>query len=639
MATITMQGIAALARVKRPVVSTWRRRFANGPARFPDPVDAGALTFDAEEVARWLVQTGHGNNADAEVEAHLHSTTFSWAQEHLPDVSALLLLSHVTGVLARELDEFSALSASYDHGLDSVLDDADVSAALREGNLCETADLLAEAAFSPGVALLELHEAALATDSFWRPEALTQGAYGFLGGALATPAAGMTQVRVSSYASIPLATSLARQMASDEGVSFRFPESATCPAPAQLAQRLLAARVQATTDDADGPVLWLHADTSTRDEEQFFDGVEDVLLSVTPKDHLVVIGPAQFMMDEAHAVRRRSLLLPQLDQVEPLRFVAELPRACSRFHPRRRLALWVFGAPKSAWTVVADLVNAQLGAPSAESLGGDILAALSGGDSVRSRAFSCAQIRATDRLVRMDSLNLVANQQLGVTGGERLARIWELDHDGWADGFFVNEDGRTPQVSLPQAIEQGLLLDLPGARLPADLVGCLEPGGAPVLGTAELQGSVETQRGINRLDLERVAPQAQLTQPGDVVYTAGAAPAAVIHFEGGCVIQAPARVLRCRTDVEGDRVLSPHIVALDVPRQVSPNRRLWLLRTVSPKEALQIDAVATAADSRLEALRQQLRDLEEVRTEMLDGLGDGTLVAGFVDQYGSPVDE
>ena len=68
MATITMQGIADLAGVKRPVVSMWRKRFADSGNPFPAPLDNAKLKFDATEVGQWLRGTGHGNNPDAHLE-------------------------------------------------------------------------------------------------------------------------------------------------------------------------------------------------------------------------------------------------------------------------------------------------------------------------------------------------------------------------------------------------------------------------------------------------------------------------------------------------------------------------------------------------------------------------------------------
>jgi len=51
---VSMQGIADLAHVRRPVVSMWRRRFREGQDAFPKPTrgDRPGLMFDASEVTR-----------------------------------------------------------------------------------------------------------------------------------------------------------------------------------------------------------------------------------------------------------------------------------------------------------------------------------------------------------------------------------------------------------------------------------------------------------------------------------------------------------------------------------------------------------------------------------------------------------
>ncbi|WP_434080518.1 hypothetical protein [Sanguibacter sp. Z1732] len=59
-ALLSMSGIARLAKVRRPVVTIWRRRKAQGPDPFPAPVNPGhpELQFDATEIAAWLTRTG-----------------------------------------------------------------------------------------------------------------------------------------------------------------------------------------------------------------------------------------------------------------------------------------------------------------------------------------------------------------------------------------------------------------------------------------------------------------------------------------------------------------------------------------------------------------------------------------------------
>ncbi|WP_051722631.1 hypothetical protein [Streptomyces albus] len=64
-----MSEIAAFARVKRPVVSTWRRRHPDFPAAVSE--NAGRLLFDGVQVAEWLVASGLGNADATELRSEL----------------------------------------------------------------------------------------------------------------------------------------------------------------------------------------------------------------------------------------------------------------------------------------------------------------------------------------------------------------------------------------------------------------------------------------------------------------------------------------------------------------------------------------------------------------------------------------
>ena len=71
--TLTLQDIADLARVRRPVVSMWRSRpLVRGRLMpFPNPVDvpSGMERFRREDIVEWLQRTGRGNNTEASLDA------------------------------------------------------------------------------------------------------------------------------------------------------------------------------------------------------------------------------------------------------------------------------------------------------------------------------------------------------------------------------------------------------------------------------------------------------------------------------------------------------------------------------------------------------------------------------------------
>lgn len=66
---VSMSDIAAFARVKRPVVSTWRRRHPDFPAAVSE--SSGRPLFDGTGVTEWLIASGLGNAAPAELRSEL----------------------------------------------------------------------------------------------------------------------------------------------------------------------------------------------------------------------------------------------------------------------------------------------------------------------------------------------------------------------------------------------------------------------------------------------------------------------------------------------------------------------------------------------------------------------------------------
>jgi hypothetical protein len=101
IALVTMTDIAAMAKVRRPVVSTWRRRYAD----FPQPVAAPGASprFHGREVVDWLVSTGLGkaDAGDLRAELALHTlvSAADWfgPRELVETISALLCLRHFAG--------------------------------------------------------------------------------------------------------------------------------------------------------------------------------------------------------------------------------------------------------------------------------------------------------------------------------------------------------------------------------------------------------------------------------------------------------------------------------------------------------------------------------------------------------------
>src|SRR5690242_18009518 len=66
---ISMSEIAVFARVKRPVVSTWRRRHPDFPSAVSE--SAGRPLFDGEQLVEWLITSGLGNVDAQELQSEL----------------------------------------------------------------------------------------------------------------------------------------------------------------------------------------------------------------------------------------------------------------------------------------------------------------------------------------------------------------------------------------------------------------------------------------------------------------------------------------------------------------------------------------------------------------------------------------
>lgn len=99
---VSMPEIAALAKVRRPVVSTWRRRYANFPPAVED--SSGRPLFDGRQVADWLITTGLGNTDPAQLRSEValfgiaaQRSRFSpWQLTQI--AGSLLCLRHLDGV-------------------------------------------------------------------------------------------------------------------------------------------------------------------------------------------------------------------------------------------------------------------------------------------------------------------------------------------------------------------------------------------------------------------------------------------------------------------------------------------------------------------------------------------------------------
>lgn len=640
-----MQAIADLTRVQREVVTMWRRRATGSPHPFPEPLSGVELRFDAAEVAAWLRITGRGNNPEAHLEVRLHSSGFNSLLDDVEAASTLLLLYDVLGGPIGDLDPAEVTQNVAEYGLGHLMAIGELPVLLERRNLVHAVDDLAEAAYSGRNLLNRLVETFAGPRGPWAGEALTSPGAALVADVIREILDGSPR-RIDPHGSggLLLATAAAAHLGDSAQPAFGIAGEVQQTDTMRAACRLLAAHagpdavVQLPSDDAVEPHLALLLEQQISEPRSFFDQIDSLVLDLGPADAAVVIGPAELLIeqpaDQDAQASRAELLSATSDHRAPLRYAARLPKGLSRFAGRRRLALWVFGTAEphagTDWTVYGEHADTALDTASRSAIASDVAATLTGGTALATHAFLRSTRLATSAYLRRSDLVLPPFARPVRTGGESLARIWELDDGLLGDAIALqgtDADGVDPTVSWPSLIP-GLAIDIRGTRLPVEAIGTPQPGSAGVIGPDEVRDpSLRGRRAIDRLVLEKAAPRTAFTEPGDVVFTAEGGVAAFVDVDGGHVLQAPVRALRCTGRSTAGRTLHPHVAATDIDSQQGRDRRTWRLRTV-PTDALPaLDAAVQRFETRRAHLKHQLAALESLEDDLVQALAAGTLAA------------
>lgn len=635
--TLSMQAIADLAQVKRPVVSLWRSRYAESDAPFPSPVQIDPLRFDASEVGNWLERTGRGNNREAPAENPLHADLRERLFAAVDDTSALLLLAHLLGEPLYDYYPEDLPEVVSDWSIGPVLSVQDVESAVARGSISKI-DTLVEAAFSASATLDLLVASFGDRDGAWASEALTLPARRLVGTVLAElfrDRRGRRIVPAGPGGMMLLDAVLSEFTEQDNPVVDYRADALSTPADRAAWRRLIARGIDISPymEDRDPlpitleEVSYLHAFQWQAPDAhaEFFSCVEDIVMGLGPDDVLAVVGPASAMIDANAATKRRRLLAPREGHCAPLRYSAELPKGMSRFGGRRRLALWVFAPSMVEGTVVGTHAGQNLDTVLASTLAADVVVSTSDRKNIFSHAFRTSRVLATEKFVAQDVLTSGAELPETTPGGDLLAQVWELQGDVLDGVTLESSDANAHRVGFTTASKR-FGKDLPGHRIPAGELTRPGPGAVVVWGASEIRstGAVDS-RAINRLTLESVAPQAQFTEPGDVVYvTARGAPAAMVDRDGGHVVEYPARVFRCGAPDDGLQLL-PEVVAADINAEQRKDRKSWQLRLTPTDRAPTVTETVTRLEQRRDELYEQLARLDELKTTLINGLSSGAL--------------
>ncbi|MGH3396962.1 MAG: hypothetical protein ACRDPO_19960, partial [Streptosporangiaceae bacterium] len=553
---MTMAEIAALARVRRPVVTTWRRRHPD----FPAPVDSDPLTplFDTRQVAGWLIATGRDPVGRIEADLRLYELASLGADLAPPDLVALL--TALVCLQDQDGEDLDATSAGVREDLlrrAARLDPHDMCLRSEIGLLPTDAaplaggvDDLIETAWGPKQALEQI----LAAGHRFRiagPYART------IAPSLARLIAQLSSARERSLERTvvvcdpaagagELLAAVADAVGPDHELVFQAAEADRYLA--RLTGRRMAVHGVGWTDlnlavAATVPEDWDDPDVivtqipylpgETRSPQQVVEQLEDISARLAPGCTAVVLGPADVLAGDlkpySPAERARAKLL-STGMVEA---VIRLPGGLIPFRPGYDVALWVltsaYQSPYRGRVLLADVSGHELTDNVIADLAEDVVTWRRDGYEPRAhtRVFS-TQVLVSALVDEPGPLTARPGPRTGSrrTAAATVGRVTELEaalDQAASDiarprpliraGAAAGNRGRLHDFqTVGDLTRKGRLLAIPGTRLRGIPAGT--DGHHDVLGPAEVLG--RARRGTRRIDRVALAsiPRARLTEPG-----------------------------------------------------------------------------------------------------------------------------
>lgn len=623
---IGLRGISTLAGVSRSTVSTWRTRFgAESPTPFPAPVagSSNQPTFNALEVAQWLIDTSHGFNNDAVADAPFHSALFDQVMAKPKDAAVLL----------------------------ERWDTEQVGETTFEKCIAQ----LVEAAFGPGPVLNKIYNRLLVDHL----EKLHDNAISVLASALRdiVAAQGSAHPRrrptIYPWGTESLQVVVSLTCSHQDELPFdlvaqketREDTLLTAVAWSNLRARNVAALRECPNHAI---VLGVWPTIEATNVGKFFDDLEDRLMDLAPEGAAIIIAPAELLLGKQSQSKKRSDFLADVESgyLAPLRYSARLPRTWAVNRGQRQLAVWIFKRPvppsqPDFLVTVAELSG--LRKSHYPQFVSDIVTVALDADEMTKHVFlNARQVRAAEAL-RKDQLALESWTSKIATQPRMLGELLSLaDQAGFQiPEEYALEDSGTEEPSLRRyswkRATQGKdrVVDvLPGVRIADAEFGDEGPGTVAAFGLQELSGQVKVGgRRIDRLRLEELNPRARLTEPGDVVFANKQHVMAMIDREGGHVVQTPARIARCRTTRGRShqllaKVTTPFFVARAINSAAVKDSTSWSVTVVEAKQLKVFNTLHQQAEQHRSALVKQLAALEVFERKISEALASDSIRAG-----------
>ncbi|SDB80287.1 hypothetical protein GA0111570_10273 [Raineyella antarctica] len=636
---MTLQDIAELAHVQRPVVSMWRKRGTPaiafpGARRDPD----GQERFAVDDVVAYLEATGRGNNPEVRADAAAYAMWSGTAAEReatAQALSALLTLRKLVGHPLQDLDAEEILDLADEADPDDDFLLAELESRTDLVRDAATAEALVEAAWD-----VERAHARVLDERFraaWRP--LADSAVSPSARALVRALIGALARDLGEDCPVTDPTGCGADLlleaveGGDHPVLLRSGEGDV----ARLTQRLLAlaGRRYGLVRPGEAwaglePVVHLltlpAADDLDAAPDRLWDLVDELDLQLAPGQRGLVLAPAALLTDplpEPQEVRRDQLL-----RSGRVRVAVRLPAGLRTSRPREHLAFWVLADPDTDTlaerrTGIADLAELALDAPTVSGLVDDVLACLHGIEAARRRSWAhLAWLPTADLVARRGSLVAGVRHSTVVPRGvaDRVLEVrTALEAAGLAGRVSVEaapDEARTRGVTLGAALDRGHLRHLPGQRLE---LADLPAGQLAVAVPDQARGGWQVYR-LDRLTLA-LGRDLRQTEPGDIVATVRPAPDAWVDEQGGTVVVMPGFILRPRAGGP----LGAHAVAETIRSQDAGRTRWrdWVVPQPPADQRAVLESVLTAMNEERDALRRRLAGLDRAARLLTETIGTG----------------
>lgn len=607
MNTLTLQDVADLAKVQRPVVSMWRKRpMVRGVSMpFPDPADThgGIVRFSRNEVVDWLARTGRGNNPEHHYDAPAVAVPEGVV---LDDVAALLCWHVLTGAELTGLSHSAAIMLAEEFDPDDTLLATEIRELPFSDQLLDYVDDLLEASHGPDDALQRAESGRLKRNQQLRE--LTDDAVKLLRCMVESAATHLEHDEVVLCAEgSPAALDVAHALDLDIIANDR-----------ELRRRAVIRGIHVREDKSHKHVSAVSL--VGLDIGDALDRADEAVLSLRPGDVAILIGSAAALSDELAGPMQncRAKILRVGNLVAAMR----LPRGLWREAYRQSLAVWVcVGGMQAQQIWIADLAAVEH--LELTDIAADVAGALA---QTEGRAF---------RYARRARLSGVLAGAAVVPQGVRAVRLRERD-----EARHVDRVHRATMVTTsPLPMLDVLVAPAPGRiqlahRSLAELhagkrlevkrgrridVSHGSPDGTVRVLPYELVGALA----LDPFDALAKYRRAVRTEPGDVIFLEKPRPRAWVDPVGGAMVASPARIIRLRNLAE----VGPMVLATIINQTATPGSewQTWSVPVLRREEAERLEAALLAADDYEREACRRVEAARDLKTALIDGVAAGAL--------------